>query len=67
MVERNPTILTPGLVPHLGSQLSVRWKYFITLLVCIFAVDTFLILLSIIFLETETKKDEQIGLVDGAA
>lgn len=79
MVERNPTIMTPGLVPYLGSKLSVRWKYFITLLACIIAVDTLLIALSIYFLETETDKergsrrrqsqsqDEQFHLANGGA
>ena len=56
MVERNPQILTPGLVPYLGSKLSVRWKYFEALLACIFAMDTLLLALSIFFLETEMDK-----------
>ena len=82
MVERNPQILTPGLVPYLGSKLSVRWKYFVALLACMFAVDTLLLALSIFFLESEWDKnktgfrrrgrgrgwrqDEQIPLANGS-
>lgn len=80
MVERNPRILTPGLVPYLGSKLSVRWKYFIALLACMLAIDTLLLALSIFFLESESDdnkpgfrgrgrgrrgQDEQIPLANG--
>lgn len=61
MVERNRPIHLPGLVPYLGSKLSVRWKYFIALLSCLFAVDTLLILLSIFFLVRETDKERGFG------
>ena len=46
MVSRNPSIQTPGQVPHLGSKVSVRWAYFEALMATIVAVDTLIIAFS---------------------
>lgn len=55
MVNRNPTIQIPGMVPHLGSKLSVRWKYFEALLASLFAVDTLLVILSFSISRLESR------------
>lgn len=65
LVNRNPTMEIPGMVPYLGSKLSVRWKYFEVLLACMFAVDSLLIVLSYFFLETPSSEPEQIQLNGG--
>ena len=46
MVARNPPISTNGTVPYLGTELSVRWKYFEALMASIVAVNFLVIALS---------------------
>ena len=52
MVERNPSIRTPGMVPYLGSKISVRWAYFEALMASIVAVDSLIVVLSYIAIKT---------------
>ena len=46
MVARNPPMQMDGIVPHLGTKLSVKWEVFEALLACIVAADSLVIALS---------------------
>lgn len=48
MATRNPTIVTNGTVPYLGSHLNVQWQSFVPLLACIVAADTMVVALSFV-------------------
>ena len=58
MVARNPPIQMDGNVPHLGSKLSVKWKYFEALLACIVAVDSLVIALSYLAIKSAPCKQD---------
>ena len=49
MVTRNPTLQLPdSAVPHLGTNLGVRWRFFGGLLAAIIIVDTLVVILGFI-------------------
>lgn len=39
MAYKNPQTQVPGLVPYLGTSLSILWEYLILLCACIVAVQ----------------------------
>ncbi|KAL8666575.1 MAG: hypothetical protein Q9202_001373 [Teloschistes flavicans] len=55
MATRNPTIVTNGTVPYLGSHLNVQWQSFVPLLACIVAADTMVVALSFIAIRYDPK------------
>lgn len=57
MVMRNPRIQINGTVPYLGSQVSVRWRYFEALLASMIVADSLVILLSYLVAMRSHKKD----------
>ena len=65
MAYTNPYIKAPGLVPYLGSRISVHWNYLIALLVGIATVHVLLVIGSIYFYSLDSKKRQSIGNTTG--
>lgn len=56
---RNPSIQVPGLVPYLGTSLTVYWKYAVALCAGIVAVQILLSLLVYIFDDGPSERDRE--------
>lgn len=48
MISRNPQVRIRGSVPHLGSRLTVYWKFFTPLLSCIVGVHFSLLIVAVL-------------------
>ena len=58
MVSKNPRIHIDGMVPFLGSQLAVGWKYFDALLACVVAVHSAVFALSFFAVSYDGSKQD---------
>ena len=60
MADTNPHIKAPGMVPHLGSRITVHWPYLVALLVGIATVHLLLLVGSIYFSRLGLEKKQSI-------